>query len=254
MRSRSDNVRGSTNVFGSQCVMLQETEYASRKLYAKIGCMQRETYTSTKLQLHVYIDSQCSVLYDDGETSKRHATKGYEINGYYFSTHVSFRPPFYSCQTCSPDEVSETFNKKGGNWYDDDYISSYGTKKDNSDTTDDKASDADKKGDDYFNDDANLSSNDDVAATDDAKNNANGGDDGKQSGSKYNFNDDYYNGNRRELHFSENIELLPVLEAIPEELAVSSMQQKQIEYLLGNRQSNHFFSLRRYLRLTFGEN
>ena len=33
------------------CVMLQETADSGQPLYAKIGCMERETFTSTKLQL-----------------------------------------------------------------------------------------------------------------------------------------------------------------------------------------------------------
>lgn len=144
--------------------MLQETAYAETKLYAKIGCMDRETFTSTKLQLHVYTDAQCSVPYKDGQSSKHHSTKGYEINGYYFSTRVSFRPPFYSCQTCSPEVIAGSFNKKNGNWYDDDYISQNG-KKQNGDNSNDKD---DYYADDYFNDDQNvyMNANDDVANDD----------------------------------------------------------------------------------------
>ena len=48
---------------------------------------------------------------------------GYDINGYYLSTKVSFRPPFYSCQGCHPEEVSASFTKQYSVWYDDDYIS-----------------------------------------------------------------------------------------------------------------------------------
>jgi len=161
------------NVQCPQCVLLQETESAQQKLYAKIGCMDRETFTSTKLQLHVYTDSQCSVSYDDGETSKKHSSKGYEINGYYFSTRVSFRPPFYACQACSPDQVSDTFNKKNGNWYDDDYIAEHGSKNNNND--DDKEENDDEEGDDYygddyFGDDTYMYANDDVARDDDGGN------------------------------------------------------------------------------------
>jgi hypothetical protein len=92
------------------------------QLYAKIGCMERETFTSTKLQLRVYMDSQCSQPYDDGQTARQHATRGYKIGDGYLETKVSFRPPFYSCLSCTP-EISGTFNKKSGYWYDDDYIS-----------------------------------------------------------------------------------------------------------------------------------
>eukprot|EP00557_Chaetoceros_sp_GSL56_P002657 CAMPEP_0176497604 /NCGR_PEP_ID=MMETSP0200_2-20121128/11817_1 /TAXON_ID=947934 /ORGANISM="Chaetoceros sp., Strain GSL56" /LENGTH=539 /DNA_ID=CAMNT_0017895637 /DNA_START=130 /DNA_END=1750 /DNA_ORIENTATION=- len=98
------------------CVMLQQTAYSDTKLYAKIGCLERETYTSTKLKLHVYTDKQCSVPYDDGNSN----SKGYDINGYYFNSKVSFRPPFYSCASCKPSEISSSFSKRKTFWYDDD--------------------------------------------------------------------------------------------------------------------------------------
>lgn len=98
------------------CVMLQQTAYSDTKLYAKIGCLERDTYTSTKLRLHVYTDKQCSVPYDDGLSNE----KGYDINGYYFNSKVSFRPPFYSCATCKPTEISSSFSKRKTFWYDDD--------------------------------------------------------------------------------------------------------------------------------------
>ena len=134
--------------------MLQETLHSDMPLYAKIGCMDRETFTSTKLQLHVYQDNQCSQPYDDGETSRRHATKGFDINGYIFSTRVSFRPPFYTCDSCSPEEISDTFNKQNGNWYDDYYISQRNNNKNNN-------------GDDDGNNDAYQQANDDVPRDDD---------------------------------------------------------------------------------------
>lgn len=118
------------------CVLLQQTAYSNQKLYAKIGCMDRETYTSTKLQLHVYTDKQCSVPYDDEQSDRYHSSKGYDINGYTFSTRVSFRPPFYSCRTCVPQQISETF-KKQYYWYDDDYISEFGKKMNNKAKNDD---------------------------------------------------------------------------------------------------------------------
>lgn len=114
------------------CVLLQETAYADQKLYAKIGCMERETFTSTKLQLHVYTDNQCSVAFDDGQTKRQHVGRGYDINGYSFGTKVSFRPPFYTCQTCNPEAVSDTF-RRSSYWYDDDYISEYGERRQNDD-------------------------------------------------------------------------------------------------------------------------
>lgn len=95
----------------------------SVQLYVKIGCMERETFTSTKLQLRVYTDAQCSQPYDDGQTARQHATKGYKIGDGFLESKVSFRPPFYSCLSCAPDAISDTFNKKSGYWYDDDYIS-----------------------------------------------------------------------------------------------------------------------------------
>jgi len=102
------------------CVLLQQTAYSDTKLYAKIGCQERETYTSTKLSVHVYTDKQCSQPFDDGQSEDKRSKKGYSINGYYFSSKVSFRPPFYSCQTCKPQEISNSFSKRGTYWYDDD--------------------------------------------------------------------------------------------------------------------------------------
>jgi hypothetical protein len=159
------------------CILLQETAYADTMLYAKIGCMERETFTSTKLALHVYTDAQCSVPYEDGETSRRHAAKGYTINGYTFGTRVSFQPPFYSCETCAPEEISDTFNKKSGTWYDDDYISSYGTKQKNNEEEDGDEDAADDYYQDDYTDDAYLAANDDI-----------NNDDGAYGG------DDYYAG------------------------------------------------------------
>jgi hypothetical protein len=100
----------------------------------------------------LYTDATCSSPYDDGEPSRRHSTKGYETSSGLISSEVSFRPPFYTCQTCSPDSVSETFNKR--RWYDDDYINN--NKGDNNNEADAK------QGDDYFTDDAYLSANDDI--------------------------------------------------------------------------------------------
>ena len=121
-------------------------------LYGKIGCMERETFTSTKLQLHLYTDAQCSMPFDDGETAKRHARKGYELGETTILTQVSFKVPFYSCSSCAPDQVSGTFNKRNGNWYDDDYISTYGMKQGDYGNYDDQ-----NKADDAY-----MSSNDDV--------------------------------------------------------------------------------------------
>lgn len=108
-----------------QCVPLQ-VNGNSMSLYAKIGCMERETFTSTKLQLHVYTDQQCSQKYEDGQSPRKHATRGYELGNHRVASKVSFKPEFYSCLTCEPEQISKTFNKLNSNWYDDDYISSYG--------------------------------------------------------------------------------------------------------------------------------
>jgi hypothetical protein len=124
-------------------------------LYGKIGCMERETFTSTKLQLHLYTDAQCSTPYQDGESSRRHARNGYDVGGgSTISSQVSFRVPFYSCMSCVPPEVSGTFNKLNGNWYDDEYISTYGMKQGNYGEERDEENDA---GDDKY-----MASNDDV--------------------------------------------------------------------------------------------
>jgi hypothetical protein len=95
-------------------------------IYLKIGCMERETFTSTKLQLHLYTDQHCSQQYLDGQSARKHAIHGYDLGGYRLSSKVSFKPEFYSCLTCSPDEISQTFNKVNSNWYDDDHVSTYG--------------------------------------------------------------------------------------------------------------------------------
>lgn len=132
--------------------------------------MDRETYTSTKLQLHVYKDAQCSQRYDDGRTPREHATRGYLIGDDVLSTKVSFRPPFYSCMTCAPDAVSTTFNKKSGNWYDDDFINYINRKQNNANEKNennennidgDDASYTDDQSDDQY-----LSANDDVSYDD----------------------------------------------------------------------------------------
>ena len=106
-----------------QCIPLQVD---GAYFYAKVGCMERETFTSTKLQLHVYTDQQCSQQYNDGQSARKHATRGYDFGNYYIPSKVSFKPEFYSCLTCSPDQISQTFNKVNSNWYDDDRISVYG--------------------------------------------------------------------------------------------------------------------------------
>lgn len=143
------------------CVQLSETENTDTPLYAKIGCQDRETYTSTKLSLKVYTDAQCSELYDDGKTQRYHANKGYVVNGKLISSKVSFRPPFYKCEACSPSQISDTFNKLKVSWYDDDYINENGEKRDydedgdgnQEEQGDDQGNNNNANQDDYFNDD-----------------------------------------------------------------------------------------------------
>jgi hypothetical protein len=209
--------------------MLQETAYADNKLYAKIGCMDRQTFTSTKLQLHVYTDYQCSVPYDDGYNSKRHYNKGYEINGYTFSSKVSFRPPFYSCEECAPSSISDTFNKKNTNWYDDDYISQNGKRQQD----DDAEGDGDDANDDIYDDDGNdayYAANDDVNGDDAANDDANADDDGANDdgGGDDNNNDDgggddyYNNGDDNDDYYNRGMRRTEVLqlEAAPGQLEV----------------------------------
>mmetsp|Transcript_27381 Transcript_27381/g.49367 ORF Transcript_27381/g.49367 Transcript_27381/m.49367 type:complete len:622 (+) Transcript_27381:159-2024(+) len=157
------------------CVMLKETANDEYPLYAKIGCQHRDTYTSTKLQVIVYRDKQCSRSYSDDEMK----SDGYEINGYFLSNKVSFRPPFYSCQGCNPEEISESFSKRYSAWYDDDYISETGQKQTYEDDAEEEV-EGENDADDAAADDANAY--DDAAAaaqTDD--------------GSYYQQNDDTYN-------------------------------------------------------------
>jgi hypothetical protein len=87
--------------------------------------MERETFTSTKLQLHLYTDQQCSQQFQDGQTARQHANRGYDLGGYGVPSKVTFKPEFYSCLTCTPEEISGTFNKMNDNWYDDDRINYY---------------------------------------------------------------------------------------------------------------------------------
>lgn len=67
--------------------MLKETAKSQNPLYAKIGCQHRGTYTSTKLQLIVYTDKQCSKVYG-GENNEANSD-GYDLNGYFLSNKVS---------------------------------------------------------------------------------------------------------------------------------------------------------------------
>ena len=76
--------------------MLKETAKSDYPLYAKIGCQHRGTYTSTKLQLIVYTDKQCSKVYG-GENNEAN-NDGYDLNGYFLSNKVcdsGSREPLY---------------------------------------------------------------------------------------------------------------------------------------------------------------
>ena len=220
--------------------MLQETIHSDVPLYAKIGCVDRETFTSTKLQLHVYTDNQCSQPFDDGQTNRRHASRGYDINGYIFPTRVSFRPPFYTCDSCSPDEISDTFNKANGNWYDDYYISQYGkknangynqNKNQNNNNNDDGGNDAYQRANDdvprdddyqYKNNNYNNANDDDYYKADDGGygNNRNGNNQQYYNAYNYGNNDD--GGGRRLNRFLQAAASLPsIAAAAPGQLEVS---------------------------------
>lgn len=124
--------------------------------------MERETFTSTKLQLHVYTDSQCSQPYDDGGTARQHANRGYKVGNSYLRTKVSFRPPFYSCLDCAPEEISDTFNKRSTNWYDDDFISKNRYNQNNQKKNQNNQNGNGNADDGSGNDDAYKTANDDV--------------------------------------------------------------------------------------------
>jgi len=102
------------------CVKLEQTTESGQKLYARIGCQERETFASTRLSLHLYTDKQCSQSFDDGQTNEDHSTIGYNIDGEYFDTQVSFHPSFYSCKSCKPQSIVDGFSKQESSWFDDD--------------------------------------------------------------------------------------------------------------------------------------
>lgn len=255
-----------------QCVLLQETSDNDVPLYAKIGCVDRETFTSTKLQLHVYTDNQCSQPYDDGETNKRHATNGYDINGYIFPTRVSFRPPFYTCDTCTPDQISDSFNKANSNWYDDYYINNQEEDNDDADDAYKQANDDVQRDDDAY---KNKAGDDAYYAADDGNNNDDGGNNNKynnrnrynyknynnnnaQNGQYYNFNDDYYNtddGGRvrhRYLERAEDIVLSNAM-AAPEQMEVSHMLAVFLIYRFCRHTTDPSFQIpRRLFTTNFG--
>ena len=182
--------------------MLKETANSDVRLYAKIGCQHRDTYTSTKLQLIVYKDAQCSVPFENTEEDAR--KDGYTINQYFLSNKVSFRPNFYSCQSCLPDEIADSFSKRYSHWYDDDYISRMGQKqKYQDDAVEVEEEYVDGNATNATDDGAYYQANDDIYANqynavDDAAayNNDDAADDGGNNGANYYVNQDdgvYYN-------------------------------------------------------------
>jgi hypothetical protein len=96
---------------------------SSQTLYAKIGCEDRKTVSSTKFVLRIYRDQSCSVPFNERFKS---SFQGKYINGYWMSTSVSFSPNFRKCQRCFPTQVASSFTR-GKYWYDDDYINFQGT-------------------------------------------------------------------------------------------------------------------------------
>ena len=188
----------------------EDDDVNNNQLYAKIGCMERETFTSTRLQLHLYTDAQCSEPYDDGLEGRTHSNKGYEIDGEMFSTRVSFRPPFFTCQSCSPDVISETFNKKYGTWYDDDYISEHGQKRGEDNDPEDQGGDDGINGDDasssssYYKDDGYvddtyMSANDDLGQY----NNGNPYNNYNNNRQKYNY-DQYTQNINKQYYYTDD--------------------------------------------------
>jgi len=102
------------------CVKLEQSTEQWQNLYARIGCLERETFASTKLSLHLYTDKTCSTPFYDGQTNLEHSTAGYDIDGENFETQVSFHPSFYSCKSCKPQSISNGFSKGENSWFDDD--------------------------------------------------------------------------------------------------------------------------------------
>jgi hypothetical protein len=98
--------------------MLKETRIDEYPFYAKISCQHGDTYTSTRLQLIVYKDEQCSWEYSANDETK--GSGGYDIHGDYLITKVSFHPPFYRGQDCNPEALSDTYTKQYTSWYDND--------------------------------------------------------------------------------------------------------------------------------------
>ena len=195
--------------FDGQCNPLQGVEGVNG-IYAKIGCVERETFTSTKLQLLLYTDQQCSVPYDDGQTARKRAKRGYELNGQLVSTKVSFKPDFYSCISCTPDRIAQTFNKRNSNWYDDDYISEHGNKNNERGVDDDYEYDDQNAVDDLYyskSDDDNLNHDDDGYwrySSYNADNYNNGGDDYYNAAAAGDDAADDYYGGRRQLALSSS--------------------------------------------------
>ena len=75
---------------------------------------------------------------------------------------MSFRPPFYSCLDCAPEEISDTFNKRSTNWYDDDFISKNRYNQNNQKKNQNNQNGNGNADDGSGNDDAYKTANDDV--------------------------------------------------------------------------------------------
>jgi hypothetical protein len=114
-----------------------------------------------------------TVVFSTNLKNRRVKCSSHEKN----TSQVSFRPPFYSCQGCHPEEISDTFSKRYSAWYDDDYISATGQKRVYSSNNDNNNNQGGG--------DANGGANDDQGG---------GNDDAADGGtSYYQQNDDYYN-------------------------------------------------------------
>jgi len=107
------------------CVQIDQVTDSGQNLYARIGCLERKAYSSTKLSIHLYTDKQCSQYFDDGQTNEERMANGYIIDDTSFQTQVSFGPSFYSCENCQPPSIADGFSKENTVWYDDDTAAKY---------------------------------------------------------------------------------------------------------------------------------
>jgi hypothetical protein len=172
--------------------------------------------------LKVYTDAQCSEPFDYEKTTRYHSSKGYNVNGTLISSSVSFRPPFYNCNGCQPDQISDTFNLLKVSWYDDDYISQHGEKQEyEQEEDDDDEEEQNQQGnqqDDYFIDDF---ADDYFKANDDIN------------------NQNYYNKNNQNRYLAEEKSL--VRSALHPRQAVAA--EGQLEVCLVNASLDHYHIL-----------